>query len=203
MAACWWKAMIRPGLRDKSPVPGVSDFVPAESTILVHVEAGTDLSVLRRQLSELNAGGLQPGELATLPIEVSIAVRYDGPDLDEVARRTGQSRRQVIARHSEALWRCDFIGFAPGFSYLTSDAKPITVPRRDQSRARVPAGSVALAGRYSAVYPRASPGGWQVIGTTAAPMWDVSRQSPALVTPGALVRFVEQAAGPGRCVIAL
>ncbi|GAA3150184.1 hypothetical protein GCM10020255_028820 [Rhodococcus baikonurensis] len=115
---------------------------------------------------------------------LTIAVRYDGPDLDDVAQSLGMSPSEVVAAHTEAMWRCAFIGFAPGF-YLTSNDTRLHVPRRTQSRTSVPAGSVALAAGYSAVYPRASPGGWQIIGSTDTVMWDLNATPPATVQPGA------------------
>jgi KipI family sensor histidine kinase inhibitor len=97
----------------------------------------------------------------------------------------------VIAAHTGTPWRVGFGGFAPGFAYLVGGDPRLVVPRRDSPRTKVPAGAVALAGEFSAVYPRESPGGWQLIGTTELVMWDIERESPALMTPGATVRFME------------
>lgn len=123
--------------------------------------------------------------------EVVIPVAYDGADLDEVARLTGLSRREVVAAHTGTSWRVAFGGFAPGFAYLVGGDPRLQVPRRDTPRTSVPAGSVALAGEFSGVYPRESPGGWQLVGRTDRVMWDVDREPPALLAPGATVRFVE------------
>jgi KipI family sensor histidine kinase inhibitor len=121
---------------------------------------------------------------------VEIPVVYDGPDLDEVARLTGLSPEEVIARHTGAEHVAAFIGFQPGFAYLTGGDTLLHVPRRDVPRTRVPGGTVAIAGRYSGVYPRESPGGWRLLGSTTALMFDPAREPPALLAPGDRVRFV-------------
>jgi KipI family sensor histidine kinase inhibitor len=123
----------------------------------------------------------------TEPVE--IAVVYDGPDLAEVARLTGLDEEAVVAAHTGTPWRIAFGGFAPGFAYLTGGDPRLAVPRRDEPRTTVPAGAVGLAGEYSGVYPRPSPGGWQLIGRTDAVLWDADRDPPALLTPGGTVRF--------------
>ena len=96
---------------------------------------------------------------------------------------------QVIAAHTGSPWRVGFGGFAPGFAYLVGGDERLNVPRQSDPRTKVPAGSVALAGEFSAVYPRESPGGWQLIGHTDAVLWDVDRDKPALLIPGMLVQF--------------
>ena len=116
--------------------------------------------------------------------EVEIPVRYDGPDLDDVAGLTGLSRAEVVAAHTGTPWRVAFGGFAPGFAYLVGGDPRLRVPRRDRPRPRCPPGAVGLAGEFSGVYPRSSPGGWQLIGTTDAVLWDVDRDPPALLAPG-------------------
>ncbi|MFH5877296.1 5-oxoprolinase/urea amidolyase family protein [Arthrobacter sp. NA-172] len=120
---------------------------------------------------------------------VTIDVVYDGEDLDEVAALTGLGREGVVAAHAGQMWTAAFAGFAPGFAYLTGQDSRLEVPRRRSPRTAVPAGAVALGGAYSAVYPRQSPGGWQLIGRTDAAMWDLGRESPALIRPGDTVRF--------------
>lgn len=121
---------------------------------------------------------------------VEIPVVYDGPDLDEVARLTGLSPEEVIARHTGAEHVAAFIGFQPGFAYLTGGDTLLHIPRRDVPRTRVPGGTVAIAGPYSGVYPRESPGGWRLLGSTTALMFDPAREPPALLAPGDRVRFV-------------
>jgi KipI family sensor histidine kinase inhibitor len=124
------------------------------------------------------------------PPTVRIAVTYDGDDLDDVATLTGLSVQEVVAAHTGTPWTVAFGGFAPGFSYLVGGDARLCVPRRPSPRTVVPAGSVGLASEFSGVYPRESPGGWQLIGRTDAVLWDASRQPPALLLPGTLVRFV-------------
>jgi KipI family sensor histidine kinase inhibitor len=122
--------------------------------------------------------------------ETRIEVVYDGPDLEEVAALTGLSRRQVVDAHTGTPWRIGFGGFAPGFAYLVDGDPRLSVPRRTESRTTVPAGSVGLAGAFSGIYPRASPGGWQLLGRTGAPLFDLDREPPALLRAGGWVRFV-------------
>jgi KipI family sensor histidine kinase inhibitor len=168
----------------------VVDVVPAATTVLVQLSDGGELAPLRRALAAVaetveDAPARQPESAET----IEIVVEYDGPDLDEVAKLTGLSREQVVAAHSESAWRVAFGGFAPGFAYLAGGDARLQVPRRRQPRTSVPAGAVGLAGEFSAVYPRPSPGGWQLIGHTDAIMWDVDRDPPALLQPGSTVRF--------------
>ena len=172
-------------------VAGVQDVVPASRTVLIRTEPGRDLRRLAAEIGEL-AEGLDVSATADSPASpVVVRVKYDGPDLDEVAALTGLTRAEVVAAHTARPWRGAFAGFAPGFCYLTGGDPRLDVPRRHESRTSVPAGSVALAGGFSAVYPRESPGGWQLIGTTDAVLWDVDRQPPALISAGAWVRFVD------------
>ena len=114
---------------------------------------------------------------------------YDGEDLAEVGELTGLGTEGVIAAHTGQTWTVAFAGFAPGFGYMVGENQDLEVPRRSSPRTAVPAGSVALAGNYSAVYPRRSPGGWQLIGHTGARMWDLDREQPALAAPGHRVQF--------------
>lgn len=173
----------------RQEVPGVADLVPAAETVLVVADEGVDVRALRAALATVapeDAGSVASGGEA-----VEIPVVYDGPDLADVARLTGLSESEVVAAHTGARWRVAFGGFAPGFAYLVGDDDRLHVPRRDSARTAVPAGAVGLAGDYSGVYPRESPGGWQLIGTTDVQMWDLDRDPPALLRPGAAVRFVQ------------
>ena len=172
----------------------VTDVVPAATTVLVVVGDGADLTTLRPALARMAATvsvatGAGSGDEDSETVE--IGVHYDGPDLAEVAAITGLTPREVIEAHTATSWRVAFGGFAPGFAYLTGGDSRLRVPRRSEPRTTVPAGSVALAGEYSAVYPRSSPGGWQLIGRTDAAIWDLERDPPALLRPGTWVRFVE------------
>ena len=121
---------------------------------------------------------------------VEIPVTYDGEDLDDVARLMDLSTVEVIAAHQAALWQVAFCGFAPGFAYMTGDDPRFDLPRREAPRQVIPAGSVALAGRFCGIYPQASPGGWQLIGRTRLAMFDLSRAPAALLRPGMPARFV-------------
>jgi KipI family sensor histidine kinase inhibitor len=172
-------------------MPGVVDFLPAARTVLVTLASRTDAAGVERLLRDTWPGSAMVArESSKEAAAIEIPVCYDGADLVETAALLGLSESELIARHSGAVWRCAFIGFAPGFGYLESSEAEISVPRREQSRTAVPAGAVALAGGYSAVYPRRSPGGWRIIGTTRARMWDLDRREPALLCPGSQVRFV-------------
>jgi KipI family sensor histidine kinase inhibitor len=133
-----------------------------------------------------------PPAAATQAEEVVIAVSYDGPDLAEVAALTGLSPDGVAAAHTGTVWTVGFGGFAPGFAYLTGGDPRLRVPRRATPRPKVPVGSVGLAGDFSGVYPRSSPGGWQLIGHTDIDLFDVDRIPPALLQPGMRVRFEER-----------
>jgi KipI family sensor histidine kinase inhibitor len=173
----------------------VTDVVPAATTVLVVVGDGAEISSLRPALGRLAATASAdsgPGSADGDAETVEIGVHYGGPDLDEVAEMTGLTQDEVIAAHTSTSWRVAFGGFAPGFAYLTGGDSRLQVPRRSEPRTSVPAGSVALAGEYSAVYPRSSPGGWQLIGHTDAVIWDLERDPPALLRPGMSVRFVKQ-----------
>jgi KipI family sensor histidine kinase inhibitor len=139
-------------------------------------------------VAALAGAGDESGALPA-PDPVTVPVAYDGPDLGEVARLTGTSPEDVVRRHAAAEYRVAFIGFAPGFAYLLGGDPSLEVPRRDDPRERVPAGSVAVAGRYSAIYPAASPGGWRLIGRTSLLVFDPAREPPALLEPGTPVRF--------------
>ncbi|MEV6830465.1 allophanate hydrolase subunit 1 [Amycolatopsis sp. NPDC051102] len=165
---------------------GVEELVPAARTLLVRFDpAVTDaqrLGALLRQVSPVDGAVTDAGE-------VVIPVVYDGEDLADVAAETGLSVGSLIARHTAGRYVSAFCGFAPGFAYLSGSDPVLHVPRRSSPRTRIPAGSVAIAGEYSAVYPSASPGGWRLLGRTDAPVWDVERDPPNLLPPGTRVRF--------------
>jgi KipI family sensor histidine kinase inhibitor len=180
---------------EAEPIAGVRELVPAARTLLVHFRPSA--VTLARLLGEI---GRRP--LARLPERlgelIEIPVTYDGEDLDEVADILGLTRDEVIRRHTGSDYTVAFTGFAPGFAYLSGGHPSLDVPRRRTPRTRIPAGAVALAGRFSGVYPKASPGGWQIIGVTTTPMWDLGRAVPALLQPGARVRFVDLSQHRGR-----
>lgn len=173
-------------------LPGVVEVIPAAQTVLITLEHEDLTSSLARRIAALGArpGGETDGRHHT------IGVRYDGADLAEVAAHLGIEPAEVVARHTGAEYTVAFGGFAPGFAYLADERAQLDVPRRASPRKRIPAGAVGLAGRFSGVYPRESPGGWQLIGTTDAPLWDASRDPGALLQPGDRVRFVDLDAEP-------
>jgi KipI family sensor histidine kinase inhibitor len=119
-----------------------------------------------------------------------ISVRYDGPDLEDVATSLGLSTEDVIGRHLARTYSVDLIGFVPGWAYLSELDPALHLPRRRQPRPRVPAGSVAIAGAQTGVYPLVTPGGWHIIGRTDTVMFDPARDPPAIFRPGDKVRFV-------------
>ena len=179
---------------EDGPWSNVVDVVPAARTLLITVRH-------RRHLHELTAA--LPAALTAVAYAgaadtgrprhrdtMTIEVRYDGPDLDEVAAHTGLTPDEVVAAHTGTRWRVGFVGFAPGFAYLVGGDRRLEVPRRASPRTLVPPGSVGLASTFSAVYPRESPGGWQLIGRTDAVLWDTDREPPALLQPGSWVQFV-------------
>jgi len=169
------------------PPDGVVDIVPAARTVMVSIDpARTSLGQLQKVLEAtvIRQDRRAAGEL------VEIRVVYDGEDLADVAAVLGCSEDEVIRRHTGDEWTVAFCGFAPGFGYLTGRAG-WNIPRRESPRTKVPAGSVALAGEFSGVYPRESPGGWQLLGHTDVPVFDIHREPAALLRPGVRVRFVE------------
>jgi KipI family sensor histidine kinase inhibitor len=165
---------------------GIVDVVPAARTVLIVADEEAALISARARASEVTATVASERPETTVEIEVV----YDGPDLPYVADAAGLSADQVVDLHSEATYRVAFCGFAPGFAYLTGLPPRLRLPRRSTPRTRVPAGSVAIASDYAAVYPTESPGGWHLIGSTVATMFDVDRDPPATLTPGTTVRFV-------------
>ncbi|MHA6620619.1 5-oxoprolinase subunit B family protein [Pseudonocardia sp. DLS-67] len=167
-----------------APPAGVLDVVSAARTVLLSVEPGTDLTEVRRAVLDLD---IEPGAAPPEGERVEIGVVYDGPDLDEVGELTGLGTDGVVEAHTGTPWRAAFGGFAPGFAYLVGGDPRLEVARRRESRTSVPAGAVGLAGEFSGVYPRSSPGGWQLIGHTEAELWNIDRG--ALVTPGCTVVF--------------
>lgn len=167
-------------------VLGVVECIPGARTVLVRFDP---LVVSAADLADALAATETDAAPLAATREVTVPVRYDGEDLDEVASVLGVSATELVKRHLAADWRVAFSGFAPGFGYVVSSDPLFDVPRRSSPRTRVPAGSVALAGQFTGVYPRESPGGWQLIGRTDALMWDIDRDPPALLSPGTTVRF--------------
>jgi len=178
---------------EREPITGVTEIVPAARTLLVHFDPlvcdaiGLIQTLARRDVSRRLE---RDGALVEIP------VRYDGEDLPEVARLLDITPSEVVRRHTGSAYNVAFTGFAPGFAYLAGGHASFDIPRRASPRTRIPAGSVGLAGRFSGIYPQASPGGWQLIGTTPLAMWDIDRAPPALLQPGFRVRFIDMATLP-------
>jgi KipI family sensor histidine kinase inhibitor len=173
-------------LRDAA-LPGVIDIVPAARTVLLTLDGPHRQSTIRGQLGTLR---VTPDAASTAPSEPTVIdVVYDGADLAEVAQRTELTTAQVVDAHTARPWQVGFCGFAPGFAYLVGGEPQLSVPRRAEPRSAVPAGAVGLAGEFTGIYPRRSPGGWQLIGHTDAVLWDIDRPNPALITPGMWVQF--------------
>ena len=174
-----------------SRAAGVTDLVPAARTVLVRVEpAVLPLAAARTWILRVAAGeDARSAPDPADPVRVVLDVAYDGPDLAETAELLGVSAAELVRRHTDAVWRVAFTGFAPGFGYLVSPDWPLDVPRLPVPRTRVPAGSVAVAGAFSGAYPRETPGGWRILGTTDAPLFDPGAAEPVLLSPGTEVRF--------------
>ena len=192
---------LAPAVREERAATDIpwAEPVPGYASLLVPYDVRRlSLADAQRRLEALMGEALQgelPLDAADLPV-AEIPVRYggeDGPDLADVARASGLSEQRVVELHVSTTYRVFLLGFVPGFAYLGTLPEELALPRRESPRPRVPAGSVAIAGRQTAVYPAATPGGWHLIGRTDVRMWDVTAESPSLLRPGQLVRFVPQA----------
>jgi KipI family sensor histidine kinase inhibitor len=170
------------------PIEGTGEMIPGARTLLVSYRPS---AVSPEQIVEAARSRELGGRVVGAGSLIEIPVTYNGEDLDEVAGLLGISTAEVVRLHTAGEYAVGFTGFAPGFAYLSGGHPDLDVPRRSSPRTRIPAGSVALAGTFSGVYPRESPGGWQLIGTTEAQMWDLSRDRPALLLPGDRVRFID------------
>lgn len=187
---------LRAALERERPY-GVRELVAAARTLLVTYDpAATGHAELSRTVAERAAALPDEGAAGAADTRYDtlvVPVRYDGPDLADVAELTGLTVPEVIARHTTPRYTVAFAGFAPGFGYLVGTDPVLHLPRRSEPRTAVPAGAVAVAGGFTGVYPRSSPGGWQLLGTTELPLWDEDRTPPALLVPGRTVRFEEAA----------
>lgn len=170
-----------------SPLPAQVDCIAAATTLLITFESPNAAHRAAKELANFSPSAARAHE----PRTVEIDVLYDGDDLEEAADLLGMSAQGLIDWHTSTEWTAAFGGFAPGFTYCApaDPAQALAVPRRKDPRTAVPAGAVGIAGEFSAVYPRVSPGGWQLIGTTNTPMWDSHAEPPALVQPGDKVRY--------------
>jgi KipI family sensor histidine kinase inhibitor len=177
-----WSAAVR-----KAVMPDVLDIVPAARTVLLKLDGSGRQGATRRRLRTLEVA--TGAETTTADEPLVIDVVYDGDDLAEVAELTGLTTQGVVDAHTANPWTVGFCGFAPGFAYLVGGDPRLAVPRRSDPRPSVPAGAVGLAGEFTGIYPRRSPGGWQLVGRTDAVLWDIDRPDPALLTPGTRVQF--------------
>jgi KipI family sensor histidine kinase inhibitor len=182
-------------LLSSADLPGLTELVPGARTVLIAGRPGSPALTRARELlagADLDEAPPAQGRLVTL------RVRYDGEDLDEVARAAGVTAEDVVALHTGAEYTVAFMGFAPGFGYLAGLPGPLQQPRLATPRTRVPAGAVGVAGEFTAAYPRPSPGGWRLIGHTEEQLFDPAAERPALLAPGDRVRFVAKGtAGSG------
>lgn len=178
---------VRAALEASRP-DGVIDIVPAARTVLVRLDPRALTLADARAWAAATAAAAQPGAAGGGAL-VALDIVYDGGDLTETAVLLGLSPEALARRHAETEWTVAFTGFAPGFGYLVSDDWPFDVPRLASPRTRVPAGAVGLAGQFSGAYPRETPGGWRLIGTTDARLFDPDASPPALLSPGTRVRF--------------
>lgn len=171
---------------ETNPVTGIREIIPAARTLLISFDPGVISEDALIDAVATRAGGERKAASGAL---VEIPVRYDGEDLAEVAGILRMSVEEVVRLHGESDYVAAFTGFAPGFAYLSGGDPRLTVPRRKSPRTQVPAGSVGLAGDFSGVYPKTSPGGWQLIGTTPLAMFDIDRMPASVLQPGNRVRF--------------
>lgn len=167
-------------------LPDVVELVPAARTVLVAVRPGSSTLDAVRELLDRPVDANDPPEAGPL---VTIPVHYGGADLELVARTADLDVDEVVELHTSAEYTVAFCGFAPGFGYLTGLPKPLQQARLDSSRSAVPAGSVGVAGEFSGIYPRGSPGGWRLLGHTELTMFDPAVDPPARLRPGDRVRF--------------
>lgn len=167
-------------------IPAVTSLSPAYTSVLVRF----DPLLMTHEELERTAAAVPLNDLGVTGARlVEIPVRYDGPDLEEVAERHSMTAAAVIESHASTTYHAYFAGFVPGFVYLGEVPGAIATPRRATPRKEVPAGSVAIAGTQTGVYPRSTPGGWNLIGHTDAIMFDAA-EGRALVEPGDRVRFI-------------
>lgn len=165
-------------------IPGLRELIPGYASLLIVADPlSTDMDALATSLPEaLDAGSVDTREH-------EFRVHYDGEDLVPAAKLLGLEAIELVRRHTVAVYTVAFLGFAPGFPYLTGLDTALRLPRLDRPRTLVPAGSVAMADEFTGIYPQATPGGWHILGRCEARLFDVARAEPALLSPGDRVRF--------------
>jgi len=169
----------------------VGEVVPAATTVLVTAQRAGDAEELGRALAHLLSEPAESDAVTHDPRTVEVPVRYDGPDLADVAGRLGMSTKEVARRHTAAEHRVGFFGFAPGFAYIDGSPDALALPRRSDPRTRIEAGYVAIAGNQSVIYPGGTPGGWHLIGHTDLQLWNPQHEPPNLLSVGDQVVFRE------------
>jgi KipI family sensor histidine kinase inhibitor len=168
-----------------APLPGIRELIPGHSSLLIVADPLTlDLDSVAANLPAIVQVSTVPGRMH------EFTVHYDGEDLAAVAKQLGFTTDEVVRRHTGPVYDVAFLGFVPGFPYLTGLDPKLQLPRRSRPRTRVPAGSVALADGYTGIYPQATPGGWHILGRCAIQLFDAARGQPALLMPGDRVRFM-------------
>ena len=182
-------AAVRRGATDGS-IRGVVDVVPAYAALVVHYDPLVAGFPAMAALVGDAVRGARETDAAEAPRRHEIPVRYDGADLTDVARRCGLAEDEVVSRHADVEYRVELVGFVPGFGYLAPLDPALVLPRRDRPRRSVPAGSVAIAGAQTGIYPFETPGGWHLLGRTEIVLFDATRPEPALLRAGDRVRFV-------------
>jgi KipI family sensor histidine kinase inhibitor len=181
-------------LRD-ADLEGIIDLVPAYASLAVRYDPrawGDGRQAPWRRLEHALRAFHPSAAREAATRSIGITVRYgadDGPDLEAVARHAGLDVDEVVRRHAGATYRVAMLGFAPGFPYLLGLDPALRLPRRAEPRLRVPAGSVAIGGAQTGIYPRELPGGWHLVGRTPLSLFDPSRDPPCLLAPGDEVRF--------------
>jgi inhibitor of KinA len=180
---------------EAAELPGVIELAPAYTTIGVFLEpsriAGFDelkTKIERALQTSVDPARPRAGTGSVLEIPVCYESEF-APDLDQVARHNSLSPEEVVRRHSEAAYRVSCVGFTPGFPFLSGLPSELATPRRATPRTEIPAGAVAIGGTQTGIYPRKSPGGWNIIGRTPLRLFDVQREPPALFRAGDRVRF--------------
>ncbi|HEY1772311.1 MAG TPA: 5-oxoprolinase subunit PxpB [Gammaproteobacteria bacterium] len=167
-----------------APLVGVRELIPGQCSLLIVVDPLIlDLNTVAARLPAIARAPSAPEQLH------EFSVVYDGEDLATVAKQVGMTEEEVVRRHTAPLYEVAFLGFVPGFPYLTGLDPGLRQPRRSRPRTRVPAGSVAVADGYTSIYPQATPGGWHIIGRCPVRLFDATRAEPALLMPGDRVRF--------------
>jgi KipI family sensor histidine kinase inhibitor len=171
-----------------APLPGVRELIPGQSTLLIVADPLVlDLQTVAARLPAVSGRPPAPGRVH------EFRVVYDGEDLGLVAKQLEMTPQELVQRHAAPLYEVAFLGFVPGFPYLTGLDPALRMPRRPRPRTRVPAGSVALADGYTGIYPQATPGGWHILGRCPDRLFDATRPQPALLMPGDRVRFTAAA----------